>query len=506
MINKSIIFIFLCISHLGFGQFTSINFDFSNLGYGDNVGRPIILDDGILLEGQYINFAGKQGTHLTKLSFNGDILWQTRMDSLRTHVAPSSGGVIIRNGSIFHLLGPNDNTLSKGIRVLQFDFDGNLLEEYAWGDDLINEIPESLEKFGDGWALLLTANKPNGNDYSLVQLLDSNFVEKRRFTLFETTGLLQSHSLVVTPDNYFLTGAVTWHTGFDLTGRVAKFDSLGNLIWSTGLDTTVYDHDELTLIPVQDRIIVAWQNLTENIYPLSEESPEIVCLDSSGTVLWKHIFYSEEIHEQPELIPTSDGHFVGVSGVEKYPSLQYRGWMLKMTIEGEILWEREYWDEIDTIAPFLMLENGAEMSNGDWLLTGYIAKDSIGNGPFNFDGNTWLLWTNSEGCINPDCDTLQLLVSTESTNESIPEKEIHLSVLPNPVFESMVITQEGDFKPITGVMSFRIYSSLGQPIRDLGESSLPAHLTVTDLPQGIYFLQVMDKNRKAVQYLKFVKQ
>ncbi len=506
MINKSIIFIFLCVYQLGFGQFKSINFDFSNLGYGDNLGRPIILDDGILLEGHYTNFAGLQGTHLTKLNFNGDILWQTRMDSLRTYVAPSSGGTIIHNGSILILLAPNDPTESKGIRVLQLDFDGDLMKEYAWGEDLINEAPRSLEKFGDGWALLLTANKPNGNAYSFVQILDSNFVEKSRFTTFETTGFIQTNSLVITPDNYFLTGTVTWHTSFDVAGSVAKFDSVGNLIWHTSLDTIEFGDDVLTLIPVQDRIIVAWHNLTENIYPLVEESPEIVCLDSNGIVLWKHIFYSEEIHQRPELIPTSDGHFLGVSGVEKYPSLENRGWMLKMTTEGEILWEREYWDKIDTIAPFLMLEDGAEMPNGDWLLAGYIRKDSIGNGPFNVDGNTWLLWTNSEGCINPDCDTLQLLTATKSPDESFLGKGIRLSVLPNPVLESMVITQEVGLKQVTGMLSFQIYSSLGQLIGDPVESRLPAHLTAKDLPKGIYFLQVMGKNGKEVQYLKFVKQ
>lgn len=495
---------------MGFGQFKSINFDFSSIGYNDNLARPLIFDDGVLLEGHYTNSAGKGGTHLSKVNFDGELQWQIRIDSLRTFVAPSSGGAIIDNSSILLLLAPNDPIESKGIRVLRLDFDGNLLNEYAWGDDLINEEPKTLEKYGDGWAILLKAYKANGNEYGLVQILDSNFAEKRRFVIKETTEELDTHSLLINQNNQFTLGYVIRHTNYNIVGSVSKYDSLGSLLWHTNLDTVDFNtwHKVITLIPVQNnRIIVAWANKTENIYPLLEDSPEIVCLDSNGVVLWKHIFYSKEIHQRINLIPTADGHFLGASGVEDFPSLENRAWVFKMTTEGEMLWEREFWDEINTIKPILIFENGVEMPSGDLLLTGFTYKDSIGNGPFNIDGNTWLLWTDSEGCMESGCDTLQLLTATELPNWSFSKKERRLSVLPNPVFESMVIVQDSDLKPITGVLTFQIYNSQGQPVGDLVKSRLPAHLTTAkDLPQGIYFLKITGKNGKKIQYIKFVKQ
>jgi len=229
------------------------------------------------------------------------------------------------------------------------------------------------------------------------------------------------------------------------------------------------------------------------IYKLSE-SP----INGNLVRDWKHVFGNGwqtgwpdhrfnkiiSINEnQHEFIAIGQQRNVVVD-IETDPQIQ-RGFMVKFTDDGDSLWTREY-EYLTEGWRQHQLNDIIEAPDGGYYLCGMINdyRDTFGLEPPYHRG--WLMKVDKHGCLIPGCEQIS----------SIKERSkiIDIKLYPNPA-DDFINFQVVGFSPNLN-FNCRIVDLQGKILKTFNRlnSNVTYFYPIDDLPNGVYILQILNKN------------
>lgn len=378
----SFFFAFTCSIHLN-AQWTKI--------YGGNGEDNAYLilqtaDGGYIVAGDTHSFESLT-TYLwiLKIDLNGAVEWQNLYSSgyyknLLTIQQASDGGYIVgSNGSSFYKkneiwfskLGSSGNIDEIGSYARVIDSDANFIQQTSDGGFILTgTIFLSEEKKNDIWVAKLTSTgniewqrtyggSENDNARSLQQTSDGGYIVAGDTNSFGAQG----SSIWIL--KLFSTGTLDWQRKYGRIGQesarsIQQTDDggyiLGGLAYSSG----------------------------------SEEDVWVLKLNASGNIEWQRTYggsnkdYIYDIHQ------TGDGGYIVGANTLSFGAGGKDFWMLKLTILGNIEWQKTFGTSLDEEAYSIQQTN-----DGGYIVAGGISSFSSGLNDFLIlkllpDGNTGL--------------------------------------------------------------------------------------------------------------------
>lgn len=498
---KILCFLFLLLPLNGYAQYFSKQLDLNgNVEFGAQV---INIDDFLLIS--TVSRCGNEYTDCVsvfKVSLSGDLIIQNEIDtldlfSLRAMLADENSFFLVSSPPL--ALPEQDENV-----ILQnFDFDMQLLGQWAFGGNTQGELAKSIARNGE--SILITQSYKEvstGQTRGLIQFLDNENMEVQKEVVFnEDFSIFWGGNLIVDQDEKILLPTIGRSNSI-FTGLLTKIDTSGSTIWETPLNTNDFSWNlTIDVVALQNgNYAVGWHNDDGN----NDWPPIVYGLNSEGEVLWEKVF-PDTIGRKNinQMFPTQNGDFIGV-GVDLFlgggfDDFQGRGgWIFRMNQEGEVLWERTIADlRLRDYIPFGQeIFGGVELENGDLVFTGSI-QDTFPNGvPFINNPNVWLLRLDSDGCLVPDCGNLQIILedSIYTSIIALPPlvAENKIELFPNPVSDvlNVQLSQNLNFFWLKEEIPVEIFDVTGQKIFSKMIHDLPTEIDVRSLSAGIYFLRI----------------
>ncbi len=193
----------------------------------------------------------------------------------------------------------------------------------------------------------------------------------------------------------------------------------------------------------------------------------------------------------------------------------YNGIILKVNKVGQLHWAREY----DHTVPGNLTEQFYGIDKT--LNKGFVLCGNIIAPPSN-KSQAWAVKTDSMGCVTPGCANTLMQVDSivyppppppppiDTTIITVGIKEIifeksNLKIYPNPVSQVLKIAIANFNTAEKNTYRLEIINTLGQSVLKSKALSYLTEIDVSDLQNGIYFLQVFNQNKLLVTE-KFVKE
>lgn len=226
--------------------------------------------------------------------------------------------------------------------------------------------------------------------------------------------------------------------------------------------------------------------------------PILIWLDSMGNFVQQYDFPAETERAIHQIHKTSSGTVIGAGLIDRFDAdLGIGGWVFGMTQQGELLWERQIFDLRFPLKEsfFTAFE---EAPDGGLILTGFIQDTFPNHEPFINNPNIWLVKLDSAGCLEPDCDLMQIVgepTQTRYSNESRVFK-----IYPNPARNVVYLEKEETFG-----FKARFADLMGKVFLEANfQAGNRQQFDISLLPPGIYFLWIENEDGELVQVEKIV--
>lgn len=386
------------------------------------------------------------------------------------------------------------------------------------GDSLFHQTYEVAE--AEGWEVYPGGLQKYQDQYILIgagKYGESNIEDIHATLLWinmdgslDTTMIFDKYRYnmtkgVIDQNNYLTVVYVTLDTvnifGWDKRVGFMKFNEEKEVVWEW---QSPFWYDD-AIVPVFD--------ITENneMVFLFQPDPEVFdhesavgMLSEDGEMLWQYEFITGPYKSMTifELTIAENGDILGAGTMRDRTDepvgqemLYLTGFAFRMSPTGELLWMRRFrdfseegelkWGNIHTIA---------EAEDGSLILAGKQYLDLFQN-PSDIDA--WLIITDENGCIEPDCEELIILDSRELF---FADSEIQL--IQNPVGHQLNLMIDLDQQQ---PLNYQIFNSLGQGATSgrIASSNGIKAIDVTNLSEGMYFLYLYSKEKRKT--IKFVK-
>ena len=239
------------------------------------------------------------------------------------------------------------------------------------------------------------------------------------------------------------------------------------------------------------------------MFDLPWDEQGIAMISDSGETLWQYIFntspykllylYEVKVAENGDILCA--GTMRDITEESQDGTLYETLYICRFSPAGELLWERRFRNYND--AGGVQWQAGydiVELENGGLLMCGRV-YDNILVAPLQIF--SLLVFTDSEGCIEPDCEELIILDAKEHI---FSEEELRL--IQNPVENVLSLSIQLD---IPENLSYAIFDAMGKKLDD-GQLVRPMgseQIDVLGLPNGIYFLYLFSEGkRKTIRFVK----
>ncbi|PCH92892.1 MAG: hypothetical protein COB85_07700, partial [Bacteroidetes bacterium] len=397
--------------------------------------------------GYYIAGAAKdsstwQRIEILYIDSLGNEIWKKSYGKQGHQYYPGIGGSFISTfdggyalgGSVLKPTGDSDAMLYK------FDSNGDTLWTRTYGDSLFQIVYKCQQTNDGGYILVGAANNGADSDVLLIKTDANGYIEWQQ--TYGGSNNQTGITIDVCIDQGYIIGGSTWSvlTGYD--AHIIKTDNMGNQQWT---QTFGDDYDDCggNIIQTMDNgyifSICINQLVPPNLNPNFTRN-HIYKLDSLGMVVWTRPFgpltqgggnsFNSEFHE------LSDGSFF-IAGQLIDAQLAMRGWLLKISAQGDSLWDRRYdrFDESDD--RFL---NAIPTDDGGFIAVGdnyYYGVNDTGILADNRQ-NLWVLKIDSCGCAYSGCDT----TCTGNTTyiADFVMSNFQFEIYPNPASENVIIS------------------------------------------------------------------
>ncbi len=266
---------------------------------------------------------------------------------------------------------------------------------------------------------------------------------------------------------------------------IIKLDTLGNELYRWDSEPEFFLNGPENMVVLNNGNYV----IKHDKVPQGElvEEHNLVCVDQEGNLLWDLFFYedkAEYLINNMSVATNGDILICGMVTVFESVDYDFSGFIARVTQEGELLWRRLVNDATITGSfELCALYDIKEMNNGDLVATGNFRNTQ--------SNDLWLIKTDADGCILPDCNPLQLITSTEN----LPQDIIGIEVYPNPssgMFNFSIPKMISEWK-------LDIYDLLGRSIfsTDSSEGST-IDIDLSAQGSGVYIWKISSMEGKQV--------
>jgi len=377
----------------------------------------------------------------------GDTLW-TRTIPLESGkigkgIQTSDSGFLFTGKTGIYLFLTKLNKLGELLWTEKFGF----YTTYAFGRSVIESSDHDLYVVGEYFIGVTACCAP------LVLKTDQSGNLLSPFSLpYAEHG--RTYDIVETPDSNFVISYSSIESGPPIP-QLAKVDKIGNTLWHKEYDPYCECHVNLTH---DNGFIISGSEV-------SYGTPYLVKTDSAGNVIWnKNSAGYSVFNNDLKVTPTNDDGYL-MTGGSGDPSGDLK--LLKINSAGDSIWGRVFGGSGDDFGRSIITTN----DNG-FAIVGYTT--SFGSA-FK---EVYFLKTDSLGLI--------------TSIRKYPKRENVIQIFPNPFSVSTTVQISEAYKNLT----LSVLNSFGKEVRqfkNMDGSSIT--MDRGDLPGGIYFLQLSQKNK-----------
>jgi len=491
-----------------------------------NKGRGIlIVEDGYVIEAAH-TCSGISCVGLIKTDFLGDLQWTQTYTAYPNSILHSINSVFQDREGYFIIPGveyQEETDLDWFLMKLDENGDSLWKRKYAFQPNLFRKdiIDRASITSDEGYLLAGTTELSNEylNEELAIYLIktdkDGN-VEWEKTHSYQDFPFYSILDVTLDIDNGFIiSGAVAQdsiignYRGIFDRSYLLKIDSVGNVMWEKTYGyAPPYDNLWVRYVKVipdgsgyimtsavpKDTVDYEWDSQELKKYYIAR-------LDTEGEIVWQHNFEADNWKYINDLILTKDGNYVmgvghnrdsGIPEVEYYSS----GWMFKIDLEtGELLWLKDYVSLEHLFVPEFDLLSLEEADNGTIVATGRI-RDTIPDSEFAH-GMVWLLTLDLEGCWEAGCQDSVVYLDLPNLGENLYGSSViaNVHLYPNPAQDVLWIEQK-----IEGIQApfLKLYDALGELVVEERLWSRTTSISLTNLPTGMYFCQIQDKEGRSL--------
>jgi Secretion system C-terminal sorting domain len=232
---------------------------------------------------------------------------------------------------------------------------------------------------------------------------------------------------------------------------LGRYDQNGEKVWSVILDDESLLFGDIIELE-NEEIVVAGRWTNGDI--------GVVKLEKDGDEVWQEVISRSMYGDLPwpELCNTSDGNIMVVTTV----GLLY---MLKMDLDGNILWEKKVGEFSDTIPYSRMPWDLQNTDDNGYIMTGWLNS--------NEDPAAYVLKVDDNGNV----------VNTIELKDN--QKDV-FNIYPNPTHEIFIVESTSNIQDGEII----IYNAMGKKVYQSKLISGISSHSLTDFPRGMYFYSI----------------
>ena len=410
------------------------------------------------------NKFGESDYWIVKLDGSGNIIWQntiggSSIETLKFIQQTGDGGYILGGFSLSGISGDKTESNIDGSYdywILKLDGSGNIIWQNTIGGNQ-NDKANCIVQTSDGGYLVggesesgisgdKTESSIGNDDYWLVKLDSTgNILWQNTIGGSSFDGL---YSIDQTTDNGYILG------GYSISGIsgdktensiggsydywVLKLDASGNIVWQNTIGGSASDKLKKIMQTSDGGFIVGGTSASDISFDKTEDSYGddywVLKLDASGNVVWQNTINALSADILNDLLQTSDGGYIvggssiSLAGYDKSesrigPSTFNDYWIIKLDLEGSIVWENTIGG--NKADDFKSLQ---ECVDGGYILAGSslseIYEDKI---EANWNSGTYDWWVVKLFSDIEACDVPEGLFTDNITSTSA---KIHWNLIP----------------------------------------------------------------------------
>lgn len=287
-------------------------------------------------------------------------------------------------------------------------------------------------------------------------------------------------------------------------GMLTKIDSSGQVIWekemSTNESLSQPIYPKVACLP-NGNIAYSWTSNRED-FELQEAPPVIYFLSPDGNLL-DSIAFDGNWRTLSRMYPLANGDLIGCGYA--WSELGYSGWMIRVSGDGELLWERYIQDDRLSDETTTEFSNVTETDEGSIVGTGIIRMyGEIRDGGTSV--RTWVVKLDADGCLDPGCtnDTIHLMQPV-SIEPNLGSTSLEFSLSPNPTSTNFTLAISASKRSDLNGLTYSVFTITGQLLTSgivhSGKTNVASH----NWDPGLYIV-VITQNGRIVATKRLVKQ
>jgi len=269
--------------------------------------------------------------------------------------------------------------------------------------------------------------------------------------------------------------------GYIITGYTGTYGAGGSDVWVIKTDAAGNEEWDQTFGGSGDDFGYGIQQTSDGAYILAAQTASygaglgdawLIKIDSDGNEVWNQTFGGSADDLGSYVQQTSDGGYILTGYTGSYGAGNWDVWLIKTDDEGNEVWDLTYGGS--------NLDRGYQVqqtTDGGYVITGW--TQSFGAGSF---------------------DVLLLKTDSEITGIDNSGANINKSVYPNPVHSQISIELSNAL--MEEASEIRITNLMGETQMLL---QFDNHMDVNSLENGIYLLNILNKEGKIIMIKKIIK-
>jgi hypothetical protein len=432
--------------------------------------------------------------HVVKMDALGNLVWSKSFGKVDCHYTQFD--IVKVNEDLFALAGIEERTDTTFAMIAFINANGDSLGLHRYFTNGDYHLFNRIIKTSDGGFLAVgeyrkDAHYPYPSNYNLSQSFvvktDSIGNEVWQLSYGAVDFIDYGTGVVETNDHDYLIGGSSEY-GYNVNlgktyGQLTKITQGGVLEWSKNYpDTTHREFFNNMKLTLSGDLFICGGYEIYKPPPLDNiriAAGLILKMDIEGEVLWKKAISTTGLKFY-DFVELSDGSIVTIGhSLEEEDS-----GLFKFTDDGEEIWRNVYLYNYIHSNPFEALYKIINTTDKGFLMTGFAKEISSDSTIYNkFSG--WVLKVDSTGCVDQLCLT-----------PSQDELQASISVYPNPFNAGFrVVLPAGH-----DVSALRLLDLAGRTCYQRGIESYDDLVDVeaADLPAGMYFLELLSKQGRVV--------
>jgi len=319
--------------------------------------------------------AGLEDIWVVCVDGDGRLLWDrtfggVAIDRARSIVATRDAGLVVAGATESKGAGEFDAW------VLKLDADGELLWDRHLGGIATDWASSVVETIDGGFAIGAYTQDASGAPYDfwIIKLdVDGNRLWDRRLG---GTATDWATAITETRDSGLVAVGHTESKGAGAADFwVVKLDKSGEWLWDRTFGGAELDYASAVTASSDGSVVVA--GLTKSAGAGGMDI-RILKLDAEGEVIWDHIYGGRQDDWVRAVIETSDGGHALSGYTMSQGSGLYDVWVIKLDVDGELLWERTFGGTGNEWArAVVQMPDGGLAVAGDTWSTGAGASDVL---------------------------------------------------------------------------------------------------------------------------------